>query len=330
MFYPIRTYPFTSIYVILLSRGHVSSYSYGGGITMEYLYHYTSVDVLELILKNRTIRLNPLHKMDDWQEQFSAHGCAHGSHVFISSWTSESEEIPKMWRDYCKPLPENGVRIKLPINPFSETENDLSSPVPSEKELPAMSLQLITHAILKKYPETTWEMFDDLKTFMEYRRRFKEEYPDTDKELVDFTEDVQRKITRATCSDISMLLRQVDYTDDPRKIYPQLYHEYRGQMLGDFTNYGTVKNTSWAWQKEWRYIVGFYRMRAFRKKADNTLEWYDVPFDYYDLKLDHNKLKQLEVTTSPIISEQSRAKLQSILDQYLPGTPVKNSVLSSL
>ena len=55
-----------------------------------------------------------------------------------------------------------------------------------------------------------------------------------------------------------------------------------------------------------------------------------VPFDYYDLKLDHNKLKQLEVTTSPIISEQSRAKLQSILDQYLPGTPVKNSVLSSL
>lgn len=35
----------------------------------EYLYHYTSVDSLALILKNRTIRLNSLDKMDDLQEQ---------------------------------------------------------------------------------------------------------------------------------------------------------------------------------------------------------------------------------------------------------------------
>ena len=36
---------------------------------VEYLYHYTSVDSLALILKNRTIRLNPLDKMDDLQEK---------------------------------------------------------------------------------------------------------------------------------------------------------------------------------------------------------------------------------------------------------------------
>ena len=35
----------------------------------EYLYHYTSVDSLALILKNKTIRLNPLDKMDDLQEK---------------------------------------------------------------------------------------------------------------------------------------------------------------------------------------------------------------------------------------------------------------------
>ena len=38
----------------------------------EYLYHYTSVDSLALILKHRTIRLNPLDKMDDLQEQETA------------------------------------------------------------------------------------------------------------------------------------------------------------------------------------------------------------------------------------------------------------------
>ena len=32
------------------------------------LYHYTTVESLALILKNRTLRLNPLDKMDDLQE----------------------------------------------------------------------------------------------------------------------------------------------------------------------------------------------------------------------------------------------------------------------
>ena len=37
----------------------------------KYLYHYTNIDSLALILKNRTIRLNSLDKMDDLQEQMS-------------------------------------------------------------------------------------------------------------------------------------------------------------------------------------------------------------------------------------------------------------------
>ena len=300
---------------------------------MEYLYHYTSVDVLELILSNRTIRLQPLYKMDDWQEQFSAHGRAHGRHIFISSWTSESEEIPKMWRDYCKPYPENGVRIKMPLNPFSVTENNLLVPVPSEMQLAAINRERIIQAILLHYPETNRKMFDDfegLRIFSQYKDRLQIEHPTISKILIESSEDLERKITIATHSDVSKLLRKVDYTDNPQKIYPQLYNEYQGQLFGDFTNYGTVKNTSWAWQKEWRYIVGFYRRRAFRRRMDNTLEWYDVPFDYYDLKLDPEKLKQLEITTSPIMSEQSRKKLHAIIDEYLPGTRIASSKLKSL
>lgn len=71
-------------------------------------------------------------------------------------------------------------------------------------------------------------------------------------------------------------------------------------------------------------------MRAFRRKIDGTLEWYDVPFDYYDLKLDPNKLNQLEVMTSPVIADQSRSRLQDILNMHLPGTPIVNSALDSL
>lgn len=300
---------------------------------MEYLYHYTSVDVLALILKNRTIRLNPLGKMDDRQEQFSAHGRAHGRHVFISSWTSETEEIPKMWRDYCKPYPENGVRIKLPVNPFSKTENNLLMPVPSEMRLAEANRARIMQAILMNYPETSRKLFDGfdgLQYFRQYKEKLRQEHPTICERLMESSEELQRNITTATPNDVDMLLRKVEYTDEPRKLYPQLYQEYQGQLFGDFSNYGAIKNTSWAWQKEWRYIVCFYRMRAFRKKADDTLQWYDVPFDYYDLKLDPNKLNQLEVMTSPVMTAQSKSRLQTLLDMYLPGTPIVNSALDCL
>lgn len=35
---------------------------------IEYLYHYTSIETLALILKNHTIRFNSLDKMDDLQQ----------------------------------------------------------------------------------------------------------------------------------------------------------------------------------------------------------------------------------------------------------------------
>lgn len=172
---------------------------------MEYLYHYTSVDVLESILKYRTIRLNPLSKMDDWQEQFSAHGRTHGRHIFISSWTSESKEIPQMWHDYCKPHPENGVRIKLPANPFSKTENNLFMSVPSEMQMAAGNRERILQAILSHYPETNRKMFDSFDGFAafgQYIDKLQKEHPVIARKLIESSETLQRNTTTATPNDV--------------------------------------------------------------------------------------------------------------------------------
>ena len=83
---------------------------------VEYLYHYTSIDILALILQNHTIRLNPLNKMDDLQEQKTADVENLGKFVFVSSWTSDDAESIPMWKMYTNPL--SGVRIKLHKNPF--------------------------------------------------------------------------------------------------------------------------------------------------------------------------------------------------------------------
>ena len=65
---------------------------------IEYLYRYTSLESLALILKSRQIRLNPLDKMDDLQEQKTADVENLGKFVFISSWTEESDESIPMCR----------------------------------------------------------------------------------------------------------------------------------------------------------------------------------------------------------------------------------------
>ena len=38
----------------------------------EYLYHYTNIETLALILQNHSFRFNSLDKMDDLQEQETA------------------------------------------------------------------------------------------------------------------------------------------------------------------------------------------------------------------------------------------------------------------
>ena len=58
----------------------------------ELLYHYTSIDRFAQILKNRTIRLSPLDKMDDLQENITKDIKNIGRFLFASCWTAEEEE----------------------------------------------------------------------------------------------------------------------------------------------------------------------------------------------------------------------------------------------
>ena len=67
---------------------------------MDYLYHYTSIETLALILSNRKIRLNRLDKVDDPQEQIAKEIADMGKLVFVSSWTDDSDESIPMWKMY--------------------------------------------------------------------------------------------------------------------------------------------------------------------------------------------------------------------------------------
>lgn len=81
----------------------------------QFLYHYTTINTLGFILRDRKIKFSSLINVDD-KEEVDVYGTQFGKYCFVSCWTDESEESIPMWEMYADS--SRGVRIKLPIQPF--------------------------------------------------------------------------------------------------------------------------------------------------------------------------------------------------------------------
>lgn len=77
------------------------------------IYHYTTIETLALILKNKTIRFNRLDKVDDMEEAMYGSGGLNiflGQYCFVSCWTKDDKENLSLWKMYTN---YKGVRIGL-------------------------------------------------------------------------------------------------------------------------------------------------------------------------------------------------------------------------
>lgn len=86
----------------------------------EYIYHYTSIETLALILQSKKIRFNSLKNVDDINEtEFSDEDEFNlSSHTLISCWTDNDEENLAFWNMYTPNM--KGVRIKISKDLFSK------------------------------------------------------------------------------------------------------------------------------------------------------------------------------------------------------------------
>jgi hypothetical protein len=84
----------------------------------EYLYHYTSINNLSLILDSKRLRFNRLDMVDDLTESISSDLGNFGRFYFVSCWTESSEECIPLWSMYTPNMA--GVRIKLPAAMFKK------------------------------------------------------------------------------------------------------------------------------------------------------------------------------------------------------------------
>lgn len=85
---------------------------------VEYLYHYTNIYSLALILKSKNIKFNLLRNMDDLEEVKTDGLNNFGKYCFVSSWTSSAEESIPFWHMYTNDMA--GARIKMPKDMFKK------------------------------------------------------------------------------------------------------------------------------------------------------------------------------------------------------------------
>ncbi len=82
----------------------------------DYLFHYTSIESLCLILRSGSLKFNRLDKVNDLDEAATKNFPYAKSFVFVSCWTSEERESLPLWKMYSSDM--KGVRIRMPVNMF--------------------------------------------------------------------------------------------------------------------------------------------------------------------------------------------------------------------
>ena len=212
---------------------------------VEYLYHYTSIENLALILKNKTIRLNSLDKMDDLQEQRSAEIKNFGRFTFVSCWTSDEKESIPMWNMYT-PL-TSGVRIKMRTRPFVQYDN-----------IPVKQLREWAHK------NNRLTVSDDNTHFTT---------------CIDANWMLSNGVITPHALGDDILYR-VEYTDNKQELEPSVTSRKNGQLYFLCNALGKHKNTHWDFQKEWRYLLSVYPYAHL--PADQTLpflQYIDLQLD---------------------------------------------------
>ena len=293
----------------------------------QYLYRYTDADSLEyMLLGERTIRFNPLTYMDDAQEKKSKYENRTGVHrtdqlgmfFFINSWTDNEEEDRRMYEHYGNSN-HRGIRIKLPVNPFSKQRNRLTMDINGAAGT-AIALQA-------DYLETRYGCKIGFENHSNYLRRLEQEDPVEYRRLAELSNWLMRSSVSCITKDVDKLLVKVEYTEDQEKVIPTIQHVFGTQGWSDFSAFGRYKNSEeWSYQSEWRYMLVFTMSLAGMNKGDK-IEWYPLPFDHYDLKLDEGKLREMEITFSPYISEEGKAKVRDIVRRSGMDIPLRESSL---
>lgn len=269
----------------------------------KYLYHYTSIDSLLLILKNKTLAFNSLQNVDDLEEADSKDIKQIGKICYVSCWTYNEEESIPMWKMYSSDM--SGVRIGLKEFPF------------------------------KRYKYTEGEYFfsEECESFINYERIYQENKVciTADSPLlvkVMYTDDENKLYP-----EIKNIINEIERDENGNIINVSEINKY------SFKDLGKYKRKNWAFQEEIRYIInmGPYSMqelkscKSYSEQQELIMRLENIkieaPYKRYYLELSDEALEKIEILLGPKMKPEQEEMVNLIVEKYCPNAKIIKSKL---
>jgi len=118
----------------------------------EYLYHYTSIANLVLILSSGSIRFSRLDLVKDPEEGQADDLPIASRHVFVSCWTAEESESIPMWSLYAPDM--RGCRIRLPVDFLETAPPVFNAGIPRRELINPLEVRVGTENLKEDFPVT--------------------------------------------------------------------------------------------------------------------------------------------------------------------------------
>ena len=294
------------------------------------IHHYTSIETLGLILKNRTIRFNRSVQVDDPNEiELEINGYPFAKYLLLSCWTLEEDESIPQWGLYAG----KGHGVRITLNSDHLFQNFLSATRVSSKE------------------EITTKVWNNRFTQPDGTEIFAFVFSDETNGIAYVPYYIFHGTMNPTSSGLAILppvpnhdfLTKIDYVDSLNGAYSDsikiINTDDRHYSMNFTTRIGYKKHKSWSFQKEARFILML--MHTVPRETgqfimDNPIIM-DIPnfsftkygfppinkdrseLFYFDLKVDNDAFAYLEEFAGPETSEDEKSKIKSILQKYAPS-----------
>lgn len=258
---------------------------------MDYLYHYTSIETLALILSNKTLCFNNLLNVDDIEEAETSDMGRFGRFVYASCWTNDERESIPLWNLYTPDM--HGVRIKLPIFPF------------------------------KRYSYKKGEYFleNDVETYINIEKIYKENKVSivanqpqlVEIEYTDELEKLYPKVRTLSSEDVDNVSYSFKNVGKYKCKEWSFQKEWR--YIFSVSPMGVKELNSQTLEKHCELI---------RRIEDRE---YKPAYTRMFLELDDNSLENIEVLCGPRMNDAEKVVVKALLEKYCPNGIYKESKL---
>ncbi|NIJ46598.1 hypothetical protein FHR24_003088 [Wenyingzhuangia heitensis] len=257
------------------------------------IYHYTSIEILALILHNKKIRFNNLNQVNDRLESTKFEKLKLSNYIFVSCFTENKEENIALWNMYSNNM--KGVRIGINKKPFklkkvNQKTTKAKILVEGEKHLPFT----IDECLNKDY--------FIFPSFIKHEEFFKKiEYLKTEELNKKFNEliNIQQENISITTKNLAISKHERwGFEEESRFILLIL------PPIKDFNDVGDcIKN------------IGQNKQ---------------LPFSFFDIEIDDNCFENIEITLGPNCSDSDKNIVDSLISKYGIKKKSKESELKEI